>query len=300
MKKLLYYILFVLLGVVVIDVANHILCSYTFNHLSEEDKIADEYKFVVNTHQTDILIIGASRAVHHYDPSMIEHGTGLSCYNAGYDGTGIIHNYLCLVKALQNGPVRTVILDISSSQLGKEWNIDRLSQVFPYYWSNDSVKHLVDETLPLSQRMFMFSSLVQYNSNLYDIIRSSITKSEAKKGYLPLPASQQIPKQLFREHIDTTTFKPYPKAEEMYFRIMALCRAHGARLIVSYSPSLSNDTSFIRYLQNTTSSHNVVFWNDGMMKSVKKREYFKDATHLNVTGATIYTDTVVKRLMKIQ
>ena len=41
----------------------------------------------------DILIFGSSRAVHHYNSSMIEDSLGMSCYNCGDDGNGIILSY---------------------------------------------------------------------------------------------------------------------------------------------------------------------------------------------------------------
>ena len=40
--------------------------------------------------QYDVLIMGSSRAHHHYVPEIISDSLGLSCYNTGKDGNGII------------------------------------------------------------------------------------------------------------------------------------------------------------------------------------------------------------------
>ena len=39
--------------------------------------------------KADVLIIGSSRARHTFSPSLITDSTGLTAYNAGYDGHGM-------------------------------------------------------------------------------------------------------------------------------------------------------------------------------------------------------------------
>ena len=41
----------------------------------------------------DVLIFGSSRAIHHYNPQIITDSLGLTCYNCGQDGNGIIFFY---------------------------------------------------------------------------------------------------------------------------------------------------------------------------------------------------------------
>ena len=41
----------------------------------------------------DIIIMGSSRAIHHYVPRIIADSLGMSCFNAGQDGNGIILQY---------------------------------------------------------------------------------------------------------------------------------------------------------------------------------------------------------------
>lgn len=296
MKKLLTYLLVVLLSVIGIDLLNRAVYSYAFNHLPSNAKIADEYKFVMNHQPSDVLVIGASRAVHHYNPSLIENSLQLSCYNAGFDGTGIVHNYLSFLKALKNGSVECVILDLSPSQLQKEWNTDRLSQIFPYYWSMDSVKALVDEFLPVRQRIWLASSLVQYNSNLYDVLRTKITRSEAVKGFLPIPASKQLPASRFNLQVSEQEFIPFVQAENVLVRLVNVCREQQIRLVLCQSPTTAYNSSFARYLTAFAEKEEVEFWDYGKMQSVMEHRYFKDASHLNITGANLFTLEIIKRL----
>ena len=41
----------------------------------------------------DILIFGTSRATHHYKPEVFERTLGMTCYNAGKDGTQILYHW---------------------------------------------------------------------------------------------------------------------------------------------------------------------------------------------------------------
>ena len=43
--------------------------------------------------RSDVIILGSSRAIHHYDPQILSDTLGLTCYNCGEDGMGILLMY---------------------------------------------------------------------------------------------------------------------------------------------------------------------------------------------------------------
>lgn len=49
--------------------------------------------FISDEVDANILIFGSSRAAHHYVPSILSDSLGMSCYNCGLDGNGIIYGY---------------------------------------------------------------------------------------------------------------------------------------------------------------------------------------------------------------
>lgn len=296
MKKFIRYIIICLVSVVTIDLVNRLFYSYAFNHVSPDSKVRNEHVYFYNDTQSDLLIIGASRAVHHYNPMLIEDSLKMTCFNAGYDGQGIVYNYLSLVKAYENGRIKTVIYDLSGSQLGEEWNTEKLSTMYPFYWKCDSLKSLVDEILPFYQRMWLVSSLVQYNSTLYQVMRESIAKSDTDHGFRAISASKQIPKDVFKVVEKEEGYEPFCYAECLLDRMAQLCKKNETRLILCYSPTTVYDKSFVEYLSNYTKQRNVEFWDYGRLNTVMASENFKDATHLNITGANIFTQEIIKRL----
>ena len=44
------------------------------------------FRYINDEMRDDILIMGSSRASHHYVPKIIEDSLGMSCYNCGVDG----------------------------------------------------------------------------------------------------------------------------------------------------------------------------------------------------------------------
>ena len=59
--------------------------------------------YVMKEAKEDILIMGSSRAAHHYVPQIIEDSLGMTCYNAGSDGECIYYHY-CLLSAEVQSP----------------------------------------------------------------------------------------------------------------------------------------------------------------------------------------------------
>ena len=45
--------------------------------------------YIFNDVKSDVVILGSSRAIHHYDPKIFSDTLGMSCYNCGEDGMGI-------------------------------------------------------------------------------------------------------------------------------------------------------------------------------------------------------------------
>ena len=92
MKKYLLKIALFFALMAVIDVA----CGWIFGILRSKARGGQTHKneYISNVCEDDILILGSSKADHHYVPSVFEDSLGLTCYNAGEMGCGIIPAYV--------------------------------------------------------------------------------------------------------------------------------------------------------------------------------------------------------------
>lgn len=50
-------------------------------------------EYIANKATDDIIILGSSSATHHYVLQIIEDSLGLSCYNCGEEGNGVVLAY---------------------------------------------------------------------------------------------------------------------------------------------------------------------------------------------------------------
>lgn len=296
MKAFLKYLAAVLALVAVADLANRAVCTYIFKHLTAESEVSKEFKFATNNEQSDILMLGDSRASHHYNTQMIIDSLHATCYNAGYDGTGIVHSYMSFARALRNGRVQTVLCDLTPYQLEEHNNTVRLNSLYPYYWLDDSVHAALNRLLPWPKRLMLCSSFLQYNGFLHDVLRARGQKIDAVHGYVAIPASHQMKPAGFLLTVDDKPFRPSPPAERYLHEIIRQCQSRGIRIVLCQSPRLRSRTSFNNYLRTIATRHGIEYWEYVRMPAVMTPCYYQDHEHLNTTGADIFTREVIRRL----
>jgi hypothetical protein len=64
-----------------------------YMHAHAKGGITREMNDVCLNSQYEVLVMGSSRAHHHYVPEIFTDSLGISCYNTGKDGNGIILMY---------------------------------------------------------------------------------------------------------------------------------------------------------------------------------------------------------------
>lgn len=301
MKRLLFYFLLVFIGIFLIDLTYRYLCVETFENPVEESGVRNKIFFVNEPY--DIAILGASRAECHYRAKIIEDSLKWSAYNFGGSGGSILQQYLALIKALKNGSLKIVVLDITPSQLSNKWIKERLSAFYPYYWVNDTVRLIVNQIDGRRMNLLMRSSLIQYNSNLTSVITHFLNfnnNAYDEKGFTPLDFTGKKlvvnDKDIEHEKISSNGgYNPY--AIYYFHKLISLCKDNGVKVVVCLSPSLVLGDSERLYIEKLAADNNVECWD--YSDSISDRELFRDASHLNAKGADLFTNMIVDRLRVI-
>lgn len=91
MKSFLGKVILLLVILICIDMIAGVVLDYVYQNAKGGMVFRDN--FICNKLQTDVLLCGSSRCVHHYNPQIITDSIGLSCYNSGLDANGIILSY---------------------------------------------------------------------------------------------------------------------------------------------------------------------------------------------------------------
>lgn len=296
MKSLIKYIAYVFGGLLILDLIIRFVFSFTYSHVPKDAELRQRYKYELNEDPAEILIIGASRAMFCYKPSIIRDSLGMSVYDAGLDGVGVIGQYLSVKNALQNGRLKVVIFDLGDFQMSYKWNQDKISAYYPFYWVDKNVKELVDDCKP-NAKWLLVSALYQYNSCFHDIIRTFIQKKVHDHGYEGLAYSGREWKPEYWKE-SNKAFDPDPWAEKYLDKIVELCKENQVKLIFTMSPGLgSGFKSTAIYLENYCKKHHLPFWNYTDLKELHHdSKYFKDYNHINEEGVKIFVPIFAHQL----
>ncbi len=153
--------------------------------------------YAIEKTNADILVLGSSRAIHHYKPEVFEDSLKLSFYNAGRDGEeSSLFHYAILKGVLKRYTPKIIVLDLMYGELGNAlYSYDRLASLSPYYKTHPEMQPII-ELRSNNEKIKMISGIYPYNSLLMSIISGNLDKAGRKnkdiKGYLPVPAESVI------------------------------------------------------------------------------------------------------------
>ena len=293
MKKFVFRVLVFFFSIIVLDVLFGYACQYMNNH-SKGGGVKSRYYVCKESHEK-VLVFGSSRAKHHYVPDIIEDSLGLSCYNTGEDGNGIIFCYGVLKMITQRYKPRLIIYDVSFFDIYKDDNMKYVDLLKPYYYEAgiDSIFWSVN---PKTQLM-MHSSLYRFNTTCLRIIGDFFHPvSITPKGYLPLtkvmdyePQEDNVQEQ---REIDCLKLQ--------YFERFIQCASeNNIRIVFCVSPLYRSSKMESSYqpIRNICKKYGLPFiFNASVPEISTEKEYFYDRTHMNDRGARLFTQIFLKEM----
>ncbi len=299
MKKFIYTLLSLLVLVVLGDWAVGSWLRYAFAHTSHDE--IGRLNYISDSVTADIVVLGSSRALHHYVPSIITDSTGLTCYNCGFEDEGIVFHYALLRQLQQRYRPRLIIYELTYDYDIQylSWRPPKLTHIrtMSDLACRDSILRSVDPW----QRLTMLSHIYPYNSQAFTIMNSQepthYDNAMADNGYVPqfkhmqLPSGWKFKPQKWNEHVDSLKVGYLNKLitenaghllvvvsprygsteDEIYDAARRLCHEHGVPLVCMVSdPVISRNQSL-----------------------------WEDDGHLNHTGAQAFTRQLVPHIKEI-
>ena len=255
---------------------------------------------ICNRTISEILVLGSSRAVHHYNPLILQDTLGMTCYNCGYDGCGSITAYGLLKILMERYSPKCVIYEVTPSfdyLLADKDNSKYLGPLKLYY-DHGGIETLfckVNSAEPLKMKSYMY----RMNSKLIQMVSENImNRNETQNGFFTKDKVMM--------------YEPDIKAEKAEFEydslkieclkgIIGMCKAKNIQLIFVASPAYgrTSDLSY-KYMKELAFTNGCVFINhykDGYF--VNNKSYFYDSSHMNRRGATEYSKMIAHELKKI-
>lgn len=300
MKRLVTIVLMVLAVVVVLDWTVGKALDAMLPQISQGEM--GKTDFALNEVNTPVVIVGSSRAAHHYVTQMVEDSLGMPAYNVGLDGRFFSFNCCVINSILDRYSPSLIIWEISQDGLFEQVS-DPMESLYPYYRKNSWVTATIKSGAPWTERVRLNSKVYRYNSKILRVAMRYLGRNSfvdgTVKGYLPLPPKKHLnPLELTEEPMIQDEVD---EAKVERFRSI-LCRARekGVKLIVVESPkykitcgeSLSADL-----MKSLCEEYGVRFIDNSQIQFfLEHPELFSDATHLNDDGAKVYTEMFLKEI----
>ena len=251
----------------------------------------------------DLLIMGSSRAHHHYVPGIIEDSLAIPTYNAGYDGNGIILHYGIYKMITERYTPKVVIYDVFKPfdvyEYQEDCNNTRYVQLLKKYYDQTEVREIV-HSVNNRYSIYMLSNLYRYNGSIISIISDYILKRPMdKKGYAPLygeyKGCKKNDEKQQKETIDSLKLKYFEK-------LILATKEDRVKLIVTVSPNYNYlDIEEYQPIIDLCKRHDITFVDYSNVENiVNDNSLWKESVHLNNNGANKFTaENVVPYLKEI-
>lgn len=256
-----------------------------------------KHKEIHDTVKPDIVILGSSRAVHHYNPYIIGDMLNAEAYNMGIDGNGILLMYPYLANLLKRHVPKVVIYDFFPEFDLHDDDLDKYTEhllLMKGCPEADSVMTGIDPALQVKS----ISHIFPYNSQFPSILKCFLFEDKSLyKGYTgiykELPAGT-IPKAINKSN-GYSSLKSH--CLEMLTKI---CDDNNIVLIITISPFYGTlPECDINYIKTFCYEHRIRFISyvdDQRFEG--HHELFADTHHLNHKGADIFSRSLSDSIRK--
>lgn len=293
MKKYIAKILLFFIIVALIDVAFGMGCDYLYKN----SKGGDTYKinYAISEGTADVLIMGSSRASHHYNPQILSDSLNMSVYNLGIDGSGVIlaDGFYRLIA--ERYKPKYIIYELTPSfdiyQYSGDVNNTRyLSQLKPYY-KEECLSGIFEDVNP-GEKLKLRSGLYRYNTTFLNLIRFYLRGEESNlRGFAPLVGTMGNYLKEGKQSVSVID----PLKMKYLSQFISDCHNEGTELFFVISPKYGATTS------NSYNPAKELCIKKGydvldLYCEMQQKKFFNDSYHLNMTGANAFTSLIAHQI----
>jgi hypothetical protein len=270
-------------------------------YFSQKYGVLSRITYAIDKTDAEGLVMGSSRASHHFITDSLSSFKKMPFYNMGKDGQSIFYHYAVLKCVLERYTPKIIVLDLLNDELyQKTESYDRLSELLPYCKDHAALGFIEPLRGPF-EKFKMRSQIYPFNSLLITIAsgNSSISKNRfvEHNGYLPLvgefKGDVDGPQQEQNRQIDQQKLS-------IYNSFIKDCKAHNIKLYITISPYLKvlPENSSMKLIEDIARKNGVPFYNFSNDEHfVRHRNFFWDPGHLNNEGAVLFTKLISQNII---
>ena len=299
-KKLIKSIIIIFIAFILIDILVGFIGEIALKKLPDFGDELCKTNYRLNRVKTDVVIVGSSRARHHYCTSILADsvnaylGTNYSFYNAGINGQFVDCNACTVESILNRYKPKLILFDTNADGFKTDKSQKRLSRYEPFYKTNSKVKYYLDR-MGWKEKMKIQINMYRFNNKAINIIGGLLYHNTPDDGYYPLYQIMTITDSKTKGKTKSQN-KPNDFSVESFDQMLTSCNNLNVKIIVASSPRYkpNGDNELIQsicYRHNIPyiELYNVDFFNN-------HPELFSNDSHLNDNGATIFTQMFFEEL----
>lgn len=297
MKKFLLYIVLFFVIVTVADFGFGLTCGWLQDH-AKGGRLKGVHQSALEQ-TADVVVMGSSRAHHHYVSSLITDLTGMTAHNAGIDGYGIVMATGLYELMTERYTPKIIVYDVEPAfdinVYAEDGNNTRYIGWLRPYCNNLNVNNIICRVDP-SERFKDLSAMFRYNGIIADLLKDQVVLSDyTKDGYAPLQGEMKkepvIKNSKGNEEPDTLKLK-------MMEEFIARMSKSETRLIMVASPKYGAVSSEVFVpIKELCERYGVEFWDYYKDAKFQKLDYFKEQMHFNDKGARAFTESLARRII---
>lgn len=297
MKKYILHIVLFFGIVAVVDIGFGKMCNLLEDHA--KGGLIKRIKQTAMIQDADVVIMGSSRAHHHYVPSVLSDSLGMTVYNAGVDGNGIVlAKGLYDMMAKRYSP-KVIIYDVEPcfdiNVYAEDGNNTRYIGSLRPYVSDSDVSDIINRIDP-SERYKNLSAMFRYNSKIVDLVKDQVVVGDyTEDGFAPMYGEM-------KENPDITAKGLAAPIDTVKLEIMeefiASVSNSNTRLIVVASPRYGAVSSEVfEPVRKLCAKYEVVLWDYYSDFTFQQKYLFKEPSHMNGSGAIEFSKAIANRLV---
>jgi hypothetical protein len=285
MQKFLVFIAKLLIIIVLSAVVLDVLYTTVYLKSSKRNKIG--YVYNSEAKSFDVIFMGSSRTQNHMVAKLFN-DKGIKAYNFGMSGSKLDETSLLLKLMLErNYKIKNIILDVDLNLNSNSKSEGTKALYMPYLHCSETIRNHYKAEASYNKLLYvpfyryiegdakigfreMFFSLTNKKSNALDNF-----------GYFPLRG--------YGKNMSYNLSDYSPKRNYAYEEIKSICKKNNIRLIAIATP-MCQECPSDAYFNSIKSIYPEVYNYEG---KVTDDADFASCGHLNVEGATLFTNTIL-------
>lgn len=294
MKRFLINILLFFAFVAVVDIVYGYVCNYMVKNArsGETARVIGVLKHSC----FDLMTMGSSRCVCHYDDQLLSDSLGIKAINAGNKGNGIILMYGRYHVIPTDKKPKILLYDIEPAfdiiEYENDDNNRRYLAGLKNVYDEPGIKSIFRD-VDWSEPLKMHSQMYRYNSKTLVLLGDYIKKNKVNYSFYQPTHRQYVATEVKRAttpNIDALKLKYFEK-------LITETKADGVQLIVVFSPKYgASSTTELKPIIDLCHEHSIPYLDYYL--DMHDSKWFCDNNHLNYEGSQEFTRAIIQRIIK--